>query len=102
MAVTRWEQPEGRRPSLRRQLGLNTPTIRYSGSYNRSQRAGGQWSLKSVESGKYLLGLEGKPNDATRIVAVNQRQLWDIYPEDEDPASFRYVYPVSPPLPPPL
>ncbi|KAI0251680.1 ricin B lectin domain-containing protein [Lactifluus subvellereus] len=65
--------------------------LRFGGSswiLQQEPEDGGQWSLKSVETGQYL-GFEGKPNDATRIVAVDQRQLWDIYPEDEDPASFR-------------
>jgi hypothetical protein len=57
----------------------------------------GQWSLKSAQSGQYM-GFEGEPNDALHLTAVDGRQLWEIYPEGNDPATFKYVFLLVNPL----
>jgi hypothetical protein len=54
----------------------------------------GQWSLKSVKSGQYM-GFEGEAKEAVHLVAVDTRQLWEIYPDDNDPATFKSVFPVN-------
>ncbi|KAI0049121.1 carbohydrate-binding module family 13 protein [Auriscalpium vulgare] len=49
---------------------------------------GGEWTIRSVGTGKYL-GVDGEPRDGAPVVAVDEPFKWDIWPDDKHTETFR-------------
>ena len=68
--------------------GADLPSSRPRLSQWRLEQDEGAWTLRNHHSGKYL-GIEGQAGDGTPVVAVDEPFRWDIWPDEEDSATFR-------------
>jgi hypothetical protein len=51
------------------------------------------WTFRSRATGLYI-GLDGSPADGTRLVAVTTPVGWDIWHDEVNPSTYRYVCPI--------
>ncbi|EIM84727.1 ricin B-like lectin [Stereum hirsutum FP-91666 SS1] len=56
------------------------------------QTSQGPWTIRSLETGKYL-NIEGPPSDGAKVVAIDNPQNWDIWHDEQDGSVFRLFIP---------
>ncbi|KZT30065.1 carbohydrate-binding module family 13 protein [Neolentinus lepideus HHB14362 ss-1] len=56
------------------------------------QQGDGAWTFRSAGSGQYI-AIEGVAQDGAPLVVQNEPFQWDVWPDEDDPSTFRVFIP---------